>query len=109
VFASKTAVMRATDKEGPTSQINCVDYQPVPSMSFEAVEKDRHMGTGFRYFKSFSQLCYILPSNIVVSRAYTVGGIDDDTDIKMFFARFWRRRHWSWTLKETTSRQIKTW
>jgi len=32
---------------------------------------------------------------------YTVGGIDDDTDIKMFLARFWRRRLRSWTFKET--------
>jgi len=70
-------------------------------MGFKAVEKDRHMCTFFRYFKSFSQLYYILTSDIVVSWAYTVGGIDDDNNIKMFVARFWRRRLWGWTLKKT--------
>jgi len=84
-------------------QFNGFSYQPVPSMCFEAVEKDRYMGTFFRYLKSFSQTFYIITTTLVVPLLYTVGGIDDDTDIKMFFARFWRRRLWSWIIVETLS------
>ena len=97
------------EEERPTFQFTSFIYQPVPSMCFPAVEKDRHMCACFRYFKSFSQLYYILTSNVVVLLAYAVGGIDDDTDIKMFFARFWRRRLWSWTFKKMTNWQIETW
>jgi len=95
--------MKIAAKESLTLQFNCFFYQPVPSMCFEAVEKDRYMGTCFRYLKSFSELYYILTKNIVVPLTYTVGGIDDDTDIKMFFARFWRRRLWSRIFEETLS------
>ena len=95
--------MKIAAKESPAMQFNCFSYQPVPSMCFEAVEKDRHMGTCFRYLKSFSELFYIFKTFLVVPFTYTVGGIDDDTDIKMLFARFWRRRLWSWIIEETLS------
>ena len=36
----------------------------------------------------------------VISWVYTVRGIDDDTNVKMFLARFWRRWLWRWTFKE---------
>ncbi len=74
-------------------------------MRFPAVEKYRHMCSRFRNVKSFSQLNYISTCNTIISCAYAVRRIDDDTDVKMFLARFWWRRL-RWTFKEAIYSQI---
>lgn len=75
---------------------------PVPYMGLKTVQKDRHVCSKFWNFKSFSEGNDEITCRCVVVWPYASRRIDNNTYIKMFFARLGWRRLRCWTFKNRT-------